>query len=196
MSKNTVTMAGLEKKIVMLEHLLEEKESALQSSEDQNFNLLSEFQEAGVHLRIYQKNTHDIRVKHEEFVDKIIKLESQSEIFLWKAQTNILRRLVNGVGSQIRNALMKLRIGGLVQANPGHKFLEKKNLSDMTQPTIAAQNYRGAVGLLAILQANLVFSQRVAYDQLLKFATGHKNTNTASLTSKKSSLTKMIACNL
>ena len=139
MSKNTVTMAGLEKKIVMLEHLLEEKQSALQVSEDQNFNLLSEFQEAGVHLRIYQKNTNDIRVKHEEFVDRIVMLESQSEKYLQKAQTNILRRLVNDVGSQIRNALVKLRIGGLVQKNSGYKFL-------VNEPTVAAQNYRGAAG--------------------------------------------------
>lgn len=107
-------MAGLEKKIVRLEHLLEEKKSELKVSEDQNSNLLTEFQEAGAHLRIYQKNTHGIKVKHQEFVDRIVKLESQSEKILQKAQTNILRRLVNGVGGLIRNSLVKLRLGGLV----------------------------------------------------------------------------------
>lgn len=190
MSKHTVTMAGLEKKIVRLEHLLEEKKSELKVSEDQNSNLLTEFHEAGAHLRIYQKNTHGIKVKHQEFVDRIVKLESQSEKFLEKAHSNILRRLVNGVGGRIRNALVTLRIGALVHKNSGYKFPE----IDQSQPTVAANNYSGAARLLAILDRGLVVTQRISYDQLSRFAISCKNANTASLAAKKSSLTKMIAC--
>jgi hypothetical protein len=190
MSKHTVTMAGLEKKIVRLEHLLEEKKSELKVSEDENSNLLTEFQEAGAHLRIYQKNTHGIKVKHQEFVDRIVKLESQSEKFLQKAQTNILRRLINSVGGRIRNSLVKLRIGGMVHKNSGYKFPE----TDQSQPTVTANNYRGAARLLAILDRGLAVTQRIFYDQLSRFAISPKNTNTASIAAKKSSLTKMIAC--